>query len=219
MATQLYHVFRTSILKHKTQSETPLKISLRTPRVQEINASLSKSSGRKLLESGQVSAIGSKFAYKAITSDGYILLDVRPPWERERARVVGSLHVPIFVEDKDNNPLTLLKKWVHFGYIGLWTGQYFTTENSEFLGQVENAIPHKDTKLLVACGEGSRSMTAVSKLYNGGYRNLAWLVSGFNSAKDNDFPTVEGKEKLNHATAGGVSYLFLQLFIFLNMKV
>ncbi|RDX63966.1 Rhodanese-like domain-containing protein 10, partial [Mucuna pruriens] len=159
--------------------------------------------------------IWPKDASTAINSEGFVLLDVRPTWEREKARVTGSLHVPIFVEDKDNSPITLLK-WVHFGYIGLWTGQYLTTVNSEFLSQVENAIPGKDTKLLVACGEGLRSMTAVSKLYNEGYKNLGLLAGGFNRSKDNDFPEVEGKEKLQHATVGGVSYLFLQLLIFLQ---
>lgn len=59
-------------------------------------------------------------------------------------------------------------------------------------------------------------MTAASKLYNGGYKNLGWLAGGFNRSKDNDFPVVEGKEKLQHATVGGFSYLFLQLLIFLK---
>eukprot|EP00256_Glycine_max_P069182 XP_025983777.1 rhodanese-like domain-containing protein 10 [Glycine max] len=148
-----------------------------------------------------------KDASTTINSEGFVLLDIRPTWEREKARVAGSLHVPMFVEDTDNSPITLLKKWVHFGYIGLWTGQYLTTLNSEFLIQVENSIPTgKETKLLVACGGGLRSMAAASKLYNGGYKNLGWLAGGFNLSKNNDFPTVEGKEKLQHATVGGASY-------------
>ncbi|BAT97391.1 hypothetical protein LR48_Vigan11g114800 [Vigna angularis] len=217
MATHLNHVLRTSILKHKTQSETPLRTSRRTPRFEVINATTSStSSARQLIESGTVRPILPKDASSAINSEGFILLDVRPYWEREKARVTGSLHVPIFVEDKDNSPITLLKKWVHFGYIGLWTGQYLTTVNSEFLSQVEKAVPGKDTKLLVACGEGLRSMTAASKLCNGGYKNLGWLAGGFNRSKDNDFPSAEGKEKLQYATIGGVSYIFLQLLIFLK---
>ena len=61
-------------------------------------------------------------------------------------------------------------------------------------------------------------MAAATKLYNGGYRNLGWLGGGFNRSKDNDFPTVEGKEKLQYATIGGVSYYFLQLLIILQGK-
>ncbi|KAF7845363.1 rhodanese-like domain-containing protein 10 [Senna tora] len=196
--------------------------TIRTTRFQfqVINATSSSSSWssnvRKLLESGSVRAIQPKEAYKAMKSEGYVLLDVRPMWEREKARAKGSVHVPIFVEDKDNSVVTLIKKWVHFGYIGLWTGQYFTTFNSEFLAQVEMAVPSKDTKLIVACGEGLRSMIAVSKLYDGNYRNLGWLVGGFNRSKDEDFPEVEGKEKLQYATVGGVSYYFLQLLILLQ---
>lgn len=59
-------------------------------------------------------------------------------------------------------------------------------------------------------------MIAVSKLYDGSYRNLGWLVGGFNRSKDEDFPAVEGKEKLQYATVGGVSYYFLQLLILLQ---
>lgn len=159
MATQFNHFFRTSILKHKTQQDTTFYTTstTRTARFQVINATSSTtSSGRKLIESGTVRTIWPKDASMAINSEGFVLLDVRPIWEREKARVVGSIHVPIFVEDIDNSPITLLKKWVHFGYIGLWTGQYLTTLNPEFLSQVEMAIPEKDTKLLVACGEGLR---------------------------------------------------------------
>ncbi|KAJ1396168.1 Rhodanese-like domain [Sesbania bispinosa] len=220
MATQLNHLFRTSILKPKAQPETPFTTitTVRTTRFQVINATSSSttSSARQLIESGTIRSIWPEDASTAMNSEGFILLDVRPTWEREKARVKGSLHVPIFVEDKDNSPITLLKKWVHFGYIGLWTGQYLTTLNSEFLSQVENATPAKDTKLLVACGEGLRSITAASKLYNGGYRNLGWLVGGFNRSKDKDFLDVEGKEKLQYATVGGASYYFLQLLILLQ---
>ncbi|XP_057414891.1 rhodanese-like domain-containing protein 10 [Lotus japonicus] len=221
MATQVNHPFRGSILKHKTQPEAPFTTAttVRTTRFQVINAASSTgSSARQLIESGTIRTISPKDASTALNSEGFVLLDVRPNWEIEKARVKGSLHVPIFVEDKDNSPITLLKKWVHFGYIGLWTGQYFTTLNSEFVSQVENAIPRKDTKLLVACGEGLRSITAATKLYNGGYRNLGWLGGGFNRSKDNDFPEVEGKEKLQYATIGGASYYFLQLLILLQGK-
>ena len=57
---------------------------------------------------------------------------------------------------------------------------------------------------------------ATSKLYEGGYKNLGWLVGGFNRAVDGDFPEVEGPEKLRYATIGGVSYYFLQLLLLLQ---
>lgn len=220
MATHLkYNLFNTSTLqKHKTQKQNNsfTTITQKTSRFHVINATSNNMSARQLIESGTIRTILPKDASTVMNSEGFILLDVRPNWEREKAHVKGSLHVPMFVEDKDNGPLTLLKKWVHFGYIGAWTGQYLTTFNSEFLSQVENVVPGKDTKVLVACGEGLRSMTATSKLYNGGYRNLGWLVGGFSRSKDDDFSEVEGKEKLKYATIGGASYYFLQLLILLQ---
>lgn len=148
---------------------------------------------------------------------GYQLLDVRPAWERDRARLRSSLHVPLYVEDTQIDPLTLLKKWVHFGYIGLWTGQRFTTLNPNFLPEVEALAPEKDDKLLVACGEGLRSAVAVRKLSEGGYENLALLAGGFNRAREEDFDGVEGSTKLQYATVGGVSYYFLQLLLLLKI--
>lgn len=110
----------------------------------------------ELIRSGVVRAIPPKDAAAALRTEDFRLLDVRPAWEYEKARVGGSLHVPFFVADTDPTPVTLLKKWVHFGYIGLWTGQHLTTINEQFLPQVEELVPDKEDKLLVACGEGLR---------------------------------------------------------------
>lgn len=192
------------------------QISTRTPTFRVQAAASASFNARQLIESGTVKTLQPKDASMAISSEGFVLLDVRPEWERKKAHVKGSLHVPLFVEDIDNSPLTLIKKWVHFGYIGLWTGQYFTTLNPSFLVQLETVVPSKDSKLLVACGEGLRSLMAITKVYEGGYRNLAWLAGGFNRASDDDFPSVEGDEKLQYATVGGASYYFLKLLILLQ---
>jgi rhodanese-related sulfurtransferase len=154
MAVQLNHLSTLSSNKHEKQPKPPLPSTRRRTALQ-LQAVYS-SNGRQLIQSGAVRAVQPKDAATAIESEGFTLLDIRPAWEREKARVKGSLHVPLFVEDKDNSPVTLLKKWVHFGYIGLWTGQYFTTLNPDFLLEVEKAVPDKDSKLLVACGEGLR---------------------------------------------------------------
>ncbi|KAH7848878.1 hypothetical protein Vadar_009636 [Vaccinium darrowii] len=103
---------------------------------------------------GTVRPVLPKEAASAMKSEGYILLDMRPEWEREGARVSRPLHMPLFVEDMDNGPLTLLTRWVHFRYIGLWTGQNFTMINPDFvrLRQVKVKVPDKESKPLVACG-------------------------------------------------------------------
>ena len=64
--------------------------------------------------------------------------------------------------------------------------------------------------------DGIRSMMAVSKLHEGGYKNLGWLAGGYNRSVDGDFPDVEGEEKLQYATIGGASYYFLQLLLILQ---
>lgn len=160
MATQLHHGHLWGQLRHLGP---PLRHTAPPRGLPKLHIQAISSGGaRKLIESGAVRAIPPKNAAAALVSEGYKLLDIRPEWEREKARVSGTLHVPLFVADTDNGPVTLLKKWVHFGYIGLWTGQNFTKLNDEFLRQVEAAVPDKETKLLVACGEGLRSEYSLS---------------------------------------------------------
>ncbi|KAJ1699000.1 hypothetical protein LUZ63_007512 [Rhynchospora breviuscula] len=178
---------------------------------------LTSSTAKYLIQSGTVRPIPPKEAGEVIQTEGYRLLDIRPIWEWERAHVTGSVHVPLFVDDADNGPITLLKKWVHFGYIGLWTGQLFTKVNEQFVPQVAEVVPNRDEKLLVACGEGLRSLMAVQMLHESGYKNLAWLAGGFSRSVNRNFPQVEGNTKLQYATVGGVSSIFLQLLLILRV--
>lgn len=161
MAVQLNNVYNSNAPSWKLKVEVQSKLLNSTkqtkPSLFRVYAAAASTNARQLIESGAIKAITPKDAATAIGSEGFVLLDIRPIWEREKARVTGSLHVPLFVEDEDNSPITLIKKWVHFGYIGLWTGQNFTTLNPDFINQVVDVVPEKDTKLLVACGEGLRS--------------------------------------------------------------
>jgi hypothetical protein len=110
------------------------------------------------VRSGTVRPVRPRDAGELLGVLGFRLLGVRPKWERARAGVRGSAHVPLFVGDDDMSPVTLLKKWVQFGYIGQWAGQSFTKMNDRFLDDVAAAAAGegKDAKLLVACGEGLR---------------------------------------------------------------
>uniref|UniRef100_A0A0D3FH71 Uncharacterized protein n=1 Tax=Oryza barthii TaxID=65489 RepID=A0A0D3FH71_9ORYZ len=66
--------------------------------------------------------------------------------------------------------------------------------NDRFLDDVAAAAGEgKDAKLLVACGEGLRKCV------------------------DGDFADVEGESKLQYATVGGVSYIFLQILLLLRV--
>lgn len=62
-----------------------------------------------------------------------------------------------------------------------------------------------------------RSRVAVSALHKDGYQNLGWLAGGFSRASEKDFADVEGQSKLQYATVGGVSYIFLRLLILLRV--
>uniref|UniRef100_M8BUD9 Uncharacterized protein n=1 Tax=Aegilops tauschii TaxID=37682 RepID=M8BUD9_AEGTA len=150
----------------------------------------------ELVRSGAVKAVRPRDAAEVMGSEGFQLLDVRPAWEHDRAAVRGSVHVPLFMADDDMGPVTLLKKWVHLGYIGLWTGQSFTKMNDRFLDDVAAAVAGKDAKLLVACGEGLRSLIAVRMLHEDGYKNVGWLAGGFSKSVDGDFAELEGESKL-----------------------
>lgn len=151
MAIQLHH-FGASTLKHADQNK---QLIFTTAKSKSLQINAKANNARQLIQSGAIQPFTPKEAAAAMKG-GFVLLDIRPMWETEKARVKGSLHVPLFVEDKDYSAITLLKKWVHFGYIGLWTGQKFTMFNPNFVRQVVAAVPDKDSKLLVACGEGLR---------------------------------------------------------------
>ncbi|XP_047086640.1 rhodanese-like domain-containing protein 10 [Lolium rigidum] len=172
---------------------------------------------KELVQSGAVKAVRPRDAAEAMSAEGFQLLDIRPAWEHGRAAVRGSVHVPLFISDDDMSPVTLLKKWVHLGYIGLWTGQSFTKMNDRFLDDVAAVVAGKDAKLLVACGEGLRSLIAVRMLHDDGYRNVGWLAGGFSKSVDGDFADVEGESKLRYATIGGTSYIFLQVLLLLQV--
>jgi len=166
--------------------------------------------GQELLAQGTVTALRAKEVEPFLSSrQQWKILDVRPIWERERAFVHGSLHVPLFIEDDDNSLLTMLKRQIQFGFGGWWLGQKLTKENESFLEDV--ASTSSTGKLVVTCGDGLRSLSAISKLHNAGYKELAWIYGGLNNARAGDFAQVDGDTLLQLATAGGVQGLLIKL--------
>ncbi|GJN31139.1 hypothetical protein PR202_gb19499 [Eleusine coracana subsp. coracana] len=94
----------------------------------------------ELVRSGTVRPVRPRDARDLLGVEGFRLLDVRPEW-RARARRGAWLGARAAVRgDDDMGLVTLLKKWVHFGYIGLWTGQSFTKMNDRFLDDVAAAV-------------------------------------------------------------------------------
>ncbi|CAM6112887.1 unnamed protein product [Calypogeia fissa] len=170
---------------------------------------------QELVQSGVVRLVPSAEASSLLSEEGYALLDIRPSWEREKAFVPGSYNVPLFVEDTSTGAFTLLKRSIQQGQGGWWNGQKLTTSNKEFVAQVQAVVP-PGQKLLVACGEGLRSLLALEELNNAGFEQLAWLAGGFITVRDEDFPKVEGSTKLRFAAVGGASKYVLKFATFLS---
>lgn len=61
-----------------------------------------------------------------------------------------------------------------------------------------------------------RSLLALEELNDAGFEQMAWLPGGFNSARDTDFPQVEGPTKLRFAAVGGASEYVLKFAMFIS---
>ncbi|KAL2653297.1 hypothetical protein R1flu_021425 [Riccia fluitans] len=167
----------------------------------------------QLVKSGVVRNVGPEEISTLLSQGGYKILDVRPLWEREKAYVAGSYHIPLFVEDLSTGLLTMVKKAVQMGQGGWWIGLKLTVKNDNFFEQVKTTVP-KGEKLLVVCGEGLRSLLAIEELSDGGYEQLAWLRGGFNNVSDDAVQNVEGPMRLRFATLGGASEYLLKIALF-----
>ena len=60
--------------------------------------------------------------FQNLVNEGYIVLDVRPHTEREKAPLVDAVEVPLFVPDEEMSVSTLIKKSTAFGMGGWWLG-------------------------------------------------------------------------------------------------
>lgn len=102
------------------------------------------------------------------SEDGYVYLDVRPTLECEEVgKVKGSVNIPLWnsrrVWDAQANAKVVHKE-----------------ENPDFINQVRKKFPNPDTKLLVACSDGSSySLDALEALDEAGYTTLVGLKGGF----------------------------------------
>lgn len=156
--SSVFMVFDPYLTTHQSNYRCPIKKSNRITHphtlwvLQEIE---------QMVRSGEIPSIQPRDVKPLLTVEGpsHKLLDVRPVWEHEKASVAGSLHVPLFIEDAKTDPTTLLKKWIQMGYGGMWLGQRLTMLNQDFVTQVEQVVPSKNQKIVIACGEGLRCGT------------------------------------------------------------
>ncbi|KAI7742714.1 hypothetical protein M8C21_018498 [Ambrosia artemisiifolia] len=150
----------------------------------------------------EISYVNGEEAKRLVTEEGYSIVDVRDRIQYERAHIKSCRHVPLFIENKDNDPGTIVKRQLHNNFSGLFYGLPFTKPNPEFVQSVKTEFS-PDSKILIVCQEGLRSAGAANKLEAAGFQNIACITSGLQSVKPGWFD-VEGSTELQDAGKGGL---------------
>lgn len=151
----------------------------------------------------EVNYVNSEEA-KQLISEGYSILDVRDKTQFARAHIKSCHHVPLFIENQDNDVGTILKRTVHNNFSGLFFGLPFTKLNPEFVQTVKGQFSPQ-SKLLLVCQEGLRSAVAADKLEQAGFENIACITSGLQSVEPGQFDSVGSTELQNAGKAGLVT--------------
>lgn len=141
-------------------------------------------------------------AKKLMAEEGYTVLDIRDRIQYEKAHIVPSTHVPVYIENADNDLNTIVNRTLHNNFSGLFYGLAFTKPNPDFISSVEKKFP-TDSKLLLVCQEGLRSGAAADKLEKAGFQNLAYISSGLQKVSPGIFDK-EGPKELQDAGKGGL---------------
>ena len=143
--------------------------------------------------------------FQNLVNDGYIVLDVRPHTEREKAPLVNAVEIPLFVPDPDTSLSGLIKKSTAIGMGGWWLGGTHMIPNDKFAAEVQASIPDKETaKVLVVCQKGLRSLSACEGLAKLGYKTIAWVNGGLDTAMAGQIPTKNGTD-VRYGGIGGMS--------------
>ncbi|KAF4374502.1 hypothetical protein CsatB_019649 [Cannabis sativa] len=156
---------------------------------------------RALRIRAEVSYVNADEAKKLIAVEGYTVLDVRDKSQFDRAHIKSCYHVPLFIENKDNDLGTIVKRTLHNNFSGLFFGLPFTKPNSEFVQSVKSKF-QPGNKLLLVCQEGLRSTAAANKLEQAGFENVACIISGLQTVKPGTFDTVGTTELQDAGKAG-----------------
>ncbi|CAK8543326.1 unnamed protein product [Lathyrus sativus] len=149
----------------------------------------------------EVEFVTADEAKELVAVNGFNVLDVRDKTQFERAHIKKCYHVPLFVENTDNDPGTFLLRTVHNNFSGLFFGIPFTRPNPDFVKSVKSQLS-PESKLLVVCQEGLRSAAAANKLEEAGFQNVACISSGLQTVKPGTFESVGSTELQNAGKAG-----------------
>ncbi|CAH9056310.1 unnamed protein product [Cuscuta europaea] len=159
---------------------------------------------RSLEIKAEVEFVNANEAKKLVAVDGYVVLDVCDKTQFERSHIKECHHVPLFIENKENDLGTVIKRTMHNNFSGLFFGLPFTKPNPEFLHSVRSQFSH-ESKLLLVCQEGLRSAAAAQRLEEAGYQKIAFITSGLKSVKPGTFDYVGSTELQNAGKAGLVT--------------
>ncbi|KAL0404977.1 UNVERIFIED_CONTAM: Rhodanese-like domain-containing protein 9, chloroplastic [Sesamum radiatum] len=188
---------------------------------------------RSLVIKAEVNFVNSEEAKKLIAVEGYAVVDVRDRTQFERAHIKGCYHVPLFIENTDNDLGTIIKRTVHNNFSGLFFGLPFTKPNPELCNLLRASFhleascylfARRDSGiscrfLMLYLTESSyivrslqvigsfliRSAAAANKLEEAGYQNIACITSGLQSVTSGTFDTVGSTELQNAGKAGLVT--------------
>ncbi|KAK4833600.1 hypothetical protein QYF36_007952 [Acer negundo] len=156
---------------------------------------------RNLKIRAEVNYVNAEEAKNLIAVEGYAVVDVRDKTQFDRAHIKSCYHVPLFIENKDNDPGTIIKRTVHNNFSGLFFGLPFTKPNPEFVKSVRSQFS-PESKMLLVCQEGLRSAAAADKLEQAGFENIACITSGLQAVKPGTFDSIGSTELQNAGKAG-----------------
>ncbi|MQL72021.1 hypothetical protein Taro_004348, partial [Colocasia esculenta] len=159
---------------------------------------------RCLLVRAEVNFVSADEAKRLVDEEGYAILDVRDKTQYDRAHIKTCYHVPLFVENNDNDLGTIVKRTVHNNFSGLFFGLSFTKPNPEFVQSVKKQFS-TDSKILLVCQEGLRSAAAADKLDAEGFENISCITSGLQTVNQGTFDSVGSTELQNAGKAGLVT--------------
>ncbi|KAJ6829435.1 rhodanese-like domain-containing protein 9, chloroplastic isoform X1 [Iris pallida] len=152
----------------------------------------------------EVRFVNGEEVKKLVAEEGYVVLDVRDKTQYDRAHIKSSYHVPLFIENTDNDIGTIVKRTLHNNFSGLFYGLPFTKPNPDFVQAVKGQFS-PDSKLLLVCQEGLRSTAAANKLDREGFKNISCVTSGLRSVKPGTFESIGSVELENAGKAGLVT--------------
>ncbi|XP_078432344.1 rhodanese/Cell cycle control phosphatase superfamily protein [Wolffia australiana] len=159
---------------------------------------------KRPLVRAEVNFVNAEEAKRLVDEEGYAVLDVRDQTQHDRAHIQSSYHVPLFIENKDNDPGTIVKRTLHNNFSGILYGLPFTKPNPDFVPSIKGQFSPQ-SKILLVCQEGLRSAAAANQLDKEGFENVSCLTSGLQSVKPGAFPSVGPKQLQDAGKAGLVT--------------